>query len=185
MKAPVHVSLIWSRIEWRPSDTWKKNVLPRLLKHKIDEAKLNRSVYVIRLAGEFAVDYPKGQSPAVYIGEGNFNARINAHKNWVLELKNLAGDFALEVCVATPRVKKSELAYRDCEAALIDRFAEIYGSAPLWNKQYESRLCPHYEYSHKKMDEALRRRSGSRYLWSVKPMPSSSFYEDFQRTHRA
>jgi hypothetical protein len=180
----IHVAIDWCRLKWQPGDTWNKVVLPRLKKTKIEESKLHKSVYVIRLNGEYAIDYPKKESPVLYIGEGNFNSRLSKHKGWISELKTLVGDFSFEICIATPRVRKSEYAYRDCEAALLDRFGNVYGSAPLWNKQYETRTCPHYEYSAKKMDEALGKRSGSRYLWAVKPMRSSAFYANFIKTHR-
>lgn len=183
MGQAIHVGLSWSRIGWAPSDTWKKNILPLLLEEDIDESKLNKSVYVIRLAGRFAIDYRWAQSPAVYIGQGNFNARINDHRWWVKELKDLVGEFRFKICIATPRVRKSAYAYKDCEAALIDRFADIHGSAPLWNKQYETRTCPHYQYNDKKMDEALRKRSGSGYKWAVKPMRSSPFFKNYDRTN--
>ena len=100
----------------------------------------------------------------------------------VVELEELVGDFSFQVCVAMPRVRRNVFAYQDCEAALIDRFADHYGSAPLWNKQYETRRFP-YQYNERQMDQALCKRSGAKYKWAVAPMKSSGFYENFVRTH--
>jgi hypothetical protein len=81
-----------------------------------------------------------------------------------------------------PRVRNSPDTYRDCEAALIYHFWEKFGSAPLWNKQYESRLFD-YEYNHRQMDQALCKRSGAKYRWAVAAMPSPDFYKNYVRTH--
>lgn len=180
----VHVTLNWHRIDWDPEETWRKVTLPKLENVGIKEADLSRSVYVLRLNGNFCIQYPGGESPTLYIGEGRFSQRINAHRSWVSELKELAGDFSFQVCVAMPRVKNSPATYRDCEAALIDRFAENFGSAPMWNKQFETRLFP-YEYNNRQMDQALCKRSGAKYKWAVAPMRSSGFYENFIKTHLA
>ncbi|MBN9411109.1 MAG: hypothetical protein J0H69_18350 [Burkholderiales bacterium] len=179
----VAVALDWKRIDWMPDETWTKKTLPKLEAVGLKEKDLSRSVYVIRLNGDFCIRYPKGESPTLYIGEGRFNQRINAHRAWVKELRELVGDFTFQVCIAVPRVRRNPEAYRDCEAALIERFDEHFESAPMWNKQFESRLKEHYEYNRKQMDQALCKRSGAKYKWSVAPMKSSPFYRNFVRTH--
>ena len=77
---PVHVSLNWTVIDWHPDDTWKKVTLPCLIEAGVSLNLIDRSVYVIRLNGDYAVAYPGDESPAVYIGEGNFGSRINSHR---------------------------------------------------------------------------------------------------------
>lgn len=178
----VNVALNWHRLDWDPDETWKKVTLPKLAAMAISEKDLARSVYVLRLNGNFCIQYPWGQSPTLYIGEGRFSQRINAHRSWVTELEELVGDFSFQVCIAMPRVRNSPDTYRDCEAALILRFWEKFGSAPMWNKQYESRLFD-YEYNQRQMDQALCKRSGAKYKWAVAPMRSSGFYKNFVRTH--
>lgn len=178
----VDVPLQWHRLDWNPDETWRRHTLPKLAAAGIAEGDLVRSVYVLRLNGNFCIRYPKRESPTLYIGEGRFNQRIAAHRSWVTELRELVGEFSFQVCVALPRVKNNPIAYRDCEAALIDRFAQHFGSAPLWNKQFETRLFNHH-YSQRQMDQALCKRSGARYKWAVEPMKSSGFYETFKRTH--
>lgn len=144
---------------------------------------LQHSVYAIRLAGNFAISYPKGVSPTVYVGEGRFAARINSHRKWARQLEELIGEFTFQVCIATPRVENQPKAYLDCEAALLQRFGERFGSAPLWNKQFERRRFLHHEYSQRKLDYVLGKRSGARYHWALQPMKSSPFYANYLKTH--
>jgi hypothetical protein len=178
----VHVPLNWHRFDWYPDETWKKVTLPKLEYLGIKSSDLRRSVYVLRLNGNFCIQYPRGQSPTIYIGEGNLKQRICEHRAWVVELEELVGEFSFQVCIAMPRVKNNHDAYLDCEAALIDRFSFHYSSAPMWNKQYERRRFP-YTYSHRQMDQSLCKRSGAKYKWAVAPMKSSGFYDNFVRTH--
>lgn len=178
----VNVPLNWKRIDWLPHETWKKDILPKLKTVGLGPMALKRSVYVIRLNGDYCVQYPRGQSPTIYVGEGNFGQRINSHRKWVKELEDLVGDFAFQVRIAIPRVKNNVDAYLDCEAALLDRFGTLYGTAPLWNKQYESRRNK-YVYNDKQVKQALCKGSGAKYRWAITPMKSSSFFENFQRTH--
>lgn len=105
-------------------------LLPRLVDSGAIAKHLDRSVYVIRLAGNFAISYPDGESPAVYVGEGSFGSRIAFHKKWARKLEELVGEFKFQVCVATPRVKNQPNTYLDCEAAVLHRFGERFGSAP-------------------------------------------------------
>jgi hypothetical protein len=165
-----------------PSETWKKNTLPKIVETGIRPEDLKRSVYVIRLNGEHCVEYPWGESPTLYIGEGRFSQRINAHRIWVSELKELVGNFSFQVCIAIPRVRNNTDAYLDCEAAMLERFGAVFGSAPLWNKQFEKRRN-NYQYNQRQVDQAICKRSGAKYKWAIKPMKSSPFYQNFIKTH--
>ncbi|WP_213959040.1 MULTISPECIES: hypothetical protein [unclassified Variovorax] len=184
-KKTVHVALDWHRIDWMPHETWKQDIVPKLTALGITLQKLRRCLYVIRLDGDFCIDYPRGATPTLYIGEGNFNQRIGQHRKWARSLENLVGDFAFQVCIAIPRVQGNDEAYRDAEAALIDFFAKTYGTTPLWNKQYETRLCPHYEYSAQSMKEAINKRSGARYQWALRPLKSTPFHRYYEQPPRA
>jgi len=183
MPATVNVPLAWTCVDWHPDETWTNVLLPRLVANGALKNRLDRSVYVIRLAGNFAVSYPKGESPAVYVGEGGFGSRIAAHKKWARQLQELVGEFSFQVCVATPRVKNQEATYLDCEAVLLQRFRARFGCAPLWNKQVERRRFPHHQYSQDKLDYVIGKRSGAKYLWALKPMKASPFYQSYMKTH--
>ncbi|UDM51293.1 hypothetical protein [Cupriavidus sp. MP-37] len=173
-----HVALDWHRIEWMPDETWKRVTLPKLEALGIRASDIERSVYVIRLNGDFCIQYPKGSSPAVYVGEGNFRSRITSHRKWVHELKDLVGNYGFEVCLAIPRVRNNGFAYQDAEAAILARFVEKYGSTPLWNKQRE-RLRRDYSYSRSQIDRAVGKRSGAKYKWALAPLRSSPFFRSY------
>lgn len=180
---PVTVPLTWTNVSWHPNETWGKVLLPRLIASGANRNLLDRSVYVIRLAGNFAIGYPNGESPVVYIGEGSFGSRIASHKKWAQKLEELVSGFRFEVCVATPRIKNNDTTYLDCEAVLLHRFGEKFSSAPLWNKQFERRRFLHHVYSEKKIDYAICKRSGAKYHWALQPMKASPFYESYMKTH--
>jgi hypothetical protein len=183
VRKPVHVDLQWQRLEWLPEETWRRDTLPNLLDRGFKPLALKRCVYVIRLNGDFCIDYPSGESPVVYIGEGAFGSRIVQHRSWMAELRDLVGEFAFQVRIAIPRVRRNPAAYKDTEAALLLRFKERYGSLPLWNKQLEYRRHPHYVYEQQSVDDAIGLGSGKRYKWALKPMKASPFYADYLRTH--
>lgn len=183
MQRTVTVPLSWTCVDWKPDETWGKTLLPRLVEHGATSKLLDRSVYVIRLAGNFAIGYPDGESPAVYVGEGSFGSRIASHKKWARRLEELVGDFTFQVCVATPRIRNQPNTYLDCEAAILHRFGERFGTAPLWNKQFERRRFQHYHYSQDKLDYVIGKRSGAKYHWALKPMRASPFYASFLKTH--
>ena len=183
MPATVTVPLVWTCVDWLPEETWGKTLLPRLVDAGALSKHLDRSVYVIRLAGNFAISYPDGESPAVYVGEGSFGSRIASHKKWARKLEELVGDFKFQVCVATPRVRNQPNTYLDCEAAVLHRFGERFGSAPLWNKQFERRRFQHHNYSQDKLDYVIGKRSGAKYHWALKPMKASPFYASYLKTH--
>lgn len=177
----VYVDLNWQKIDWKPSDTWAKDTVPKLKECGLKLGELRRSVYVIRLNGNYCIHYPKGQSPAIYIGEGRFSQRIYSHRSWVKELEDLVRNFSFEIRVAVPRVRNSEDAYKDAEAALLIQFAAKFGSAPLWNKQFENRLFDHYEYRCNEMDSAICKGGGKKYKWEIKPMKASMFYKSYNQ----
>jgi hypothetical protein len=172
----VDVALRWNRIDWRPGDTWKKQTLPKLIACGLKDFELRRSVYVIRLNGDYCIHYRRGQSPTVYIGEGRFSQRINSHRLWIKELEDLVKDFSFQIRIAVPRVRNSQETYRDCEAALLERFGHKFGSVPLWNKQFETRLFNNYNYNEIQMDQAICKGKGTKYKWELKPMKASRFY---------
>lgn len=183
MPKTVQVDLAWTCVKWLPTETWGRVLQPRLVNAGAEAKELNKSVYAIRLAGDFTIKYPVGDSPTVYIGEGSFGSRIQSHMAWASKLQDLVGKFAFEVCVATPRIKNQPKTYLDCEAVILRRFGERFGSAPLWNKQFERRRFPHHEYSLKKVDYVLGKRSGAKYQWALQPLQSSPFYYSYHKTH--
>lgn len=86
------VQIKWDWLQWKCSQTWKKDIFSILQSRGVSQEDLKRCVYVIKLDGLFAIEYPRGISPTVYIGEGNFEQRITQHKNWLMDLADLQGE---------------------------------------------------------------------------------------------
>lgn len=178
--ANVHIE--WDWLHWNCNQTWGKDVWPELQSRGVKLQDLERCVYVIRLNGLFAIQYPKGISPTVYIGEGNFEQRITQHKNWLLELADLQGDYEFLIAYCFPRARNASKVYSEFEAMLIHEFRDIYGSAPLRNKQMEFQKASHAFGPIDEIRSAIMIGRGMRFHWSVQPMKSSPMYDVYQRT---
>ena len=176
------VNVEWMYIEWDVGYTWAKNIIPQLNDHGVTEEQLERAVYVIRTAGNFAIDYPTKPSPTLYIGEGNFKQRIMQHKNWLKELRNIVGEFPFEIALAIPRARNNWYVYQDTEADLLHVFKSIYGAAPFLNKQMEFPNCEHTYEPYKEFIRPLQIGRGKRIPWALRPLPSNSQYDNFWKT---
>lgn len=173
------VELNWYWISWNTEQTWSETE-QKLLEADVNINELSRSIYIIRLNGNFCVNYSTGKSPCVYIGEGNFKERLTSHKGrWLPDLGELS-DSEFLIYIAVPRVKNAIDTYRDCEAATIERFKEKFGCLPLWNKQNEKRIYSH-KYPYEEIDKIIGIGKGVRYLWAVEPMPASPYYAAFNK----
>ncbi|MDY3555370.1 hypothetical protein R5W24_004513 [Gemmata sp. JC717] len=179
---PVKVDISWTWLDWKPHCTWETHIAPQLEAVKIPFSKLDRCVYVIRTNGIFAISYPYKPSPVIYIGEGNFQQRLSKHRYWLGDLEELVRDYSFCIGVALPRVPNNAQAYKDYEAALIQRFRDIHGSAPMANSHMEYRRC-NYVYEEEVMREALLIGKGVRFKWAIHPMPSATLYEAYHKTH--
>jgi hypothetical protein len=177
-----NVDISWTWLDWDPDYTWSKNIAPQLDEADIPVSKLDRCVYVIRTNGLFAIDYPYKPSPAIYIGEGNFQQRLSRHKSWLGDLEDLVRDYSFCIGIAFPRVPNNSEAYKDCEAALIQKFREIHGSAPMANSHMEYRRSD-YIYDEDALREAILIGKGVRFKWAIKPMPSAALYDAYHKTH--
>ena len=93
------------------------------------------------------------------------------------------GPLGLQLAVATPRVQNNKVAYKEAEAALIQRFIEKYNSAPLKNSNIEYQKFGH-SFTKASLNEALTPGSGTRYLWAVEPTHINPFHGVFHKTHR-
>jgi hypothetical protein len=178
-----YIKLNWKSFEWKSDHKWKNDILPKLESIDIKENELDRSIYVLRLQKLFLIEYPKGLSPVIYIGEGNFKSRIESHsKIWLQNLDEIIQDFGLKIYISTPRVKNNTTAYKDVEAILIEEFSNIYGTAPLNNKQYENNKINH-NFDITDIKEPLKIGKGFRYKWSIKPLKTNLFYDSYNKTH--
>src|ERR1043165_2553867 len=89
-------------IHLRLAEKEDKGALVRRLTREIRDAadieELKRSVYVIRMAGSFVIQYPWGASPVVYVGRGDSVSRLAAHlKKWAADIFLWGNDTAIEI----------------------------------------------------------------------------------------
>lgn len=179
----ISVKIDWKWIYWRSDYKWKDDIFPSLIDQGLNISDLKNSVYVIRLNTPFAIQYPLGISPLIYIGEGNFQSRISSHsKKWLCNLSEIIESSGLHIGVATPRSIENPNTYKDTEAALIHEFFNLYGTAPLNNKQYEYQKFDH-DFDKKELRIALTIGQGMKYKWAIKPMKANIFYQHYHKTH--
>ena len=104
---------------------------------------VKNGVYVIRLASNFSIRYPKGVSPIVYIGRGDVNGRIKNHfRNKLFPLMESLTGATFDFWITNPkRGGKGRTAqdyHKQLEYNLLKRFWEKYGDDenkyPLLNK---------------------------------------------------
>ena len=162
------INLEWHWIQWNSQDGFSTE--------DIEHLDLKRAVYVIRLNTPFVIEYGSSYSPVLYIGEGDLLTRLASHGTWIEDLSELVDKFGLSVAVSTPRVRNNVSAYRDVEAALLNKFKELFDNClPLRNLQNEYQKIEH-EYDLSALKEPLQIGKGNRYMWSIKPMKSNKFH---------
>jgi hypothetical protein len=175
------VTLQWAQISWSNEANWSRNIISQLAEQGIKECDLDRAVYVIRLKPPFIIEYDKGRSPVVYIGEGNLQNRLKQHvKNWFGNLWDLIEKTGVSIYVCTPRVAGNGKVYKDVEAFLIHEFADAYGRTPLRNRQFEFAQKEHnFDLSQLRLPLSIGR--GYKYSWALKPLKANPFYDDFNK----
>ncbi len=176
------VSIKWHWIDCKPGFDWKEHIVPQLEDLGISEYDLKSSVYVIRVAGYFVIKYPKGNSPVLYVGEGNFKDRIKKHDEWLKSLNEIVHDFPFQVAFCLPKCKgNNHCKHQDTEAAVLHAFKKKYGLAPFKNKQMEYAKIDHEYAPHNPFNEAFNIGKGIRYGWAIEPLPSNLYYETYHR----
>lgn len=175
------VQIAWKWIEIN-TNTTKAQIKKLLKEHGIKDDDLTRAVYVIRAKDVFAIEYPLGVSPTLYIGEGKFFQRIDIHRKWIKQIFEQKILFPLEIAVATPRVKHNAVAYKELEAFLLHEFETNFGSLPMNNKNHETIKFGH-KYDSSEINSVIGLGRGKRYKWAIKPMKSNAFHSLFHRTH--
>lgn len=176
------INVTWHSFNVHVDDTWARNILPKLNAIGIKEQDLCHVVYVIRINGLFAIQYEEGVSPVVYIGEGNFKDRISSHRKWLGNITELVDDAVFEVRICVPKKKRGDYANKDFEAVLLHKFKEIFGSAPMKNRQLEYPSVDHDITSYQTSVVApLRIGKGVRYYWAIKPLRANTHYDDYHR----
>lgn len=139
--------------------------------------ELKRSVYIIRMTGQFIVSYVKGNSPVLYVGRGIVGQRIAAHlKNWLSDVHTLGGSVGVEIRVCVPRKQNRDDFFKNVESDLIANFNKKHDSLPFFNKRKENKHARKVVYNSSTkllLNRAIGIGSGKRPLWAIKPTPAN------------
>ena len=163
----------WFKISVLPNDK-PSDVTRKLVEKGIDLSLLPYSVYVIRLSGSFTIDYKNGPSPTLYIGEGKFRGRLNAHRKWLGRLHSVLEATPLEVKFCFPRTIDGTPANRELEAHLLTAFKAKFLELPLQNMQKEtpSKILT---FNSKSNGHVIGPGAGKKFLWALRPMKRNPF----------
>lgn len=171
-----HIPLQWFNLQFNPGDTTALVTERLKTKKKLDLALLPNSVYIIRLAGNFAVDYKSGVSPTIYIGQGKFKGRLNAHRKWLGKLHSLIAETPLQIKFCTPRAADQTSLNRELEAFLLKSFEAKYGQRPLQNKQ-SGALNENYSFPQGKIGHVIGPGAGRNYAWAIRPLKVNPYFQ--------
>jgi len=142
-------------------------------------------VYFVRLTGDVVPIYPNGNSPTVYIGEGDAKNRLLSHAKWLTPLITSIPGMGLEVVIAEVARGNNPKLYQFVEADLIAWFAEKYGSIPWFNKQREKSKERQYEYA-PLAEQILKSKflpgPGNSFQWAIRPTHTNPFHRQWKIT---
>jgi len=105
--------------------------------------EVSSGVYVIRLEQNFTVQYPKGNSPIIYIGRGQVDGRIKDHfKQKLFPLMESLSGVHFDFWIANPkrggRGRTAEDYHKQLEYELLEEFGQRFGGDtyyyPILNK---------------------------------------------------
>ena len=171
-----NIPIQWFNLEFNPGDTFSA-VTDRLkTKKRLDLSLLPNSVYVIRLAGNFAIQYPSGVSPTIYIGQGKFRGRLNAHRTWLEKLHSLVAETSLQVKFCMPRSADDKPLNRELEAFLLNSFEQTYGQKPLQNKQ-GGKQDESFSFHQGKIGHVIGPGAGRNYAWAIRALKANPYFK--------
>lgn len=177
---PIHLTLA--------DDQSKESLVKRLraqIKDGAADYQMKSSVYIVRMAGSFIIDYENCPSPVVYIGRGDSVSRLASHlKNWASDVFKWGSDTKIEIRLLRPSRKNREDYFKNVEADLIRWFSEKTGMLPLINARFETSWEGHVDYGpsqEKLLLQSLGIGKGVRHKWAIRPMPSNKVYAKYHR----
>ncbi|MFY0525859.1 hypothetical protein ACN28I_22840 [Archangium gephyra] len=139
----------------------------------------DQCVYVIRLVGQVAASYPLDFSPVIYVGEGNAYERLYNHTNWIVPLVQSVPRLGIEIRIAQVARRNNVNLYQYIEADLLRWFADIYGSLPWFNRQFEPSKEGTHTYEPGAERDLMRLigvGGGNRFLWAIQPTHNNELY---------
>lgn len=150
-----------------------------------EQTRPKQCVYVIRLAGHFAVQYPKDFSPVIYIGEGSASDRLYNHAgNWLVDLVRNVPGVGVNVRIAEVARKNHPSLYQYVEADMLDIFQRAYGAIPWFNQQSEVSKQRRYKWKKDAWQDMVKHLgvgSGNTFRWAIQPTKNNIHYRAFTR----
>jgi hypothetical protein len=167
-------------------EKYAKTIMRDIMKEQWPEQdRPEKCVYIVRLRGEVAVQYPsKRFSPVVYVGEGNARKRVYSHVHWLVPLLVSVPQLEVEIDVVEVLRKNQPNLYKHVEADLLAWFSAGHGSVPWFNKQRETSKEGHYEYvpaAKKALGNTIALRSGAKYQWAIQPTKNNDQHDPFAK----
>ena len=165
----VIITNTWTTFGLKHTDT-QSEVTRKLNRKNIDLLEVPHSVYVIRLANKFIIEYSNEKlSPVIYIGQGKLRDRLNTHRGWLAKLQALLPQAEIEVKVCFPRESDGKPLHKEYEAHLLLQFKSQFGQLPLRNRKQQLNDGGK-NFSVEGRQQALGHGIGKKYTWSIKPL---------------
>lgn len=153
----------------------------------VSEEQMERSVYIVRLTGSFVLQYPRCNSPVLYIGRGDAPSRLARHvPNWLVNVFYFGSDTEVEVRMLRPRRRGRADYYKNVEADLLKMFSKRTGSLPMFNKCRETKFedCIDYGSSQqRRLNQQIGVGSGKRPHWAITPTRANPNYDTYHTGH--
>lgn len=149
-----------------------------------NQRRPKQCVYIVRLAGEIAINYLRGYSPVIYVGEGNAFWRTHQHAAWLAPLACSIAGIGIDIHVAAIARKNKGDLYKHVEADFLRFFSNEYGTTPWFNRQHEPSREGRYGYSSEAAKEITQRLSigkGHKYRWAIQPTPNNPQHEAYAK----
>ena len=149
----------------------------------VTEEQMTRSVYIIRLTGSFLIEYPRCNSPVLYVGRGDAPNRLATHlARWLSDAFWFGSDTQVEVRMLRPRRRGRRDYFKNVEADLIDMFLERAGALPFFNRCREPKFSGRIDYGpsqDRRLRQLLGTGSGKRPHWALSPTPANPHYDTY------
>ena len=132
----------------------------------------DRCVYVARLGGGVAIEYPRHLSPVIYIGDGNSSDRVSAPVDLLAPFAVRMPHFLIEADIAQINPAKDPTLYRSVVTDLLAWFNEEYGTLPWFNQHLTPGTaggCAYEEGARKTLRRHIGIGAGTSYTQTIRP----------------
>ena len=166
--------------------TLRKQVRDAVREQEPADESLKRSVYIIRMTGQFLVAYGKLNSPVLYIGRGTTSSRVASHlRNWLYQAHTFGNDIGVEIRIVIPRRKKRPDFYKNVEADLLYEFKKKHNALPFFNgrseHKYAQKIRAYSKTNTTLLSRAIGVGAGKRPQWAIRPTKANANFATYLR----